>query len=329
MLPENASLFMRNRLRMLSLLLMVLSSGTALAAQPAAAQHQVSKGDTLWDIAAQHWQDPWQWPALWKLNPHIDDPDLIYPGTTLHLSSLGVSLSSPVTVQRQRKLRPTIHFQPTVGTENAAELSAEVILLSPERIAQAVKVAAGDDERELLSGLGDITTIARFDADKGAVYRQMGQFQRGSYQVIALVRIADVEPIQSGETSSRMAVSRVRQEIRRGDLVLSLPPRSEPPRLPLQLAAPQQVSIIGSVNARHLSQTQGWLVLDRGLADGLQTGSRFDIVPASPSDSDAEPSRLAGKIGLLTVLRSYDYFSLARIEHSLRPIKPNARLQAH
>jgi len=45
----------------------------------------VEKGDTLWDISAIFLEQPWLWPKLWRLNPEINNPHLIYPGDILTL----------------------------------------------------------------------------------------------------------------------------------------------------------------------------------------------------------------------------------------------------
>lgn len=45
----------------------------------------VEKGDTLWDISAVFLEQPWLWPQLWRLNPEINNPHLIYPGDVLKL----------------------------------------------------------------------------------------------------------------------------------------------------------------------------------------------------------------------------------------------------
>jgi hypothetical protein len=48
--------------------------------------YTVKEGDTLWDISGMYLAQPWLWPQLWKLNPQVDNPHLIYPGDVLSLS---------------------------------------------------------------------------------------------------------------------------------------------------------------------------------------------------------------------------------------------------
>lgn len=86
------------------------STGTAASPQQASGQQQqnvqaapaqataaspeqpgkylIRQGDTLWDIANAFYRDPFLWPLIWKSNPAVSDPDLIYPGNTLVVPSL-------------------------------------------------------------------------------------------------------------------------------------------------------------------------------------------------------------------------------------------------
>lgn len=45
----------------------------------------VQKGDTLWDLSGEFFGDPFTWPGLWEINPHIQNPHLIYPGDSLNM----------------------------------------------------------------------------------------------------------------------------------------------------------------------------------------------------------------------------------------------------
>lgn len=45
----------------------------------------VKKGDWLSKYAKQYLGDPHRWPEIWKLNPHIKNPHLIYPGQEVRI----------------------------------------------------------------------------------------------------------------------------------------------------------------------------------------------------------------------------------------------------
>ncbi|HVS12511.1 MAG TPA: LysM peptidoglycan-binding domain-containing protein [Thermoanaerobaculia bacterium] len=45
--------------------------------------HIIVRGDTLWDLAARFYGDPYLWPQLWERNQYILDAHWIYPGDPL------------------------------------------------------------------------------------------------------------------------------------------------------------------------------------------------------------------------------------------------------
>ncbi len=45
----------------------------------------VKKGDWLSKYAKEYLGDPHRWPEIWKLNPHIKNPHLIYPGQEVRI----------------------------------------------------------------------------------------------------------------------------------------------------------------------------------------------------------------------------------------------------
>lgn len=52
---------------------------------PDAEVHVVERGDTLWDLAARFYGDPYLWPQLWEQNRYVLDAHWIYPGDPLVL----------------------------------------------------------------------------------------------------------------------------------------------------------------------------------------------------------------------------------------------------
>ncbi|MFL6196852.1 MAG: LysM peptidoglycan-binding domain-containing protein [Thermoanaerobaculia bacterium] len=47
--------------------------------------HIVAKGDTLWNLAAKYYNNPYLWPQIWEKNKYILDAHWIYPGDPLAL----------------------------------------------------------------------------------------------------------------------------------------------------------------------------------------------------------------------------------------------------
>ncbi|HUI46807.1 MAG TPA: LysM peptidoglycan-binding domain-containing protein [Nitrospirota bacterium] len=52
------------------------------------AEYVIKQGDTLWDISNTYLKDPFLWPIIWKANPSIANPDMIYAGNKLAIPSL-------------------------------------------------------------------------------------------------------------------------------------------------------------------------------------------------------------------------------------------------
>lgn len=60
-----------------------MSADTAYAQEKEPEEYVVQKFDNLWDITDDKLADPFLWPRVWNVNPQIENPDLIYPGTKL------------------------------------------------------------------------------------------------------------------------------------------------------------------------------------------------------------------------------------------------------
>jgi hypothetical protein len=77
---------MRKILCFLFAIAILLTFG-ANAPTDAAEPYTIQKGDTLWDISGDKLNDKFLWPNLWRVNPQIENPDLIYPGDVIMIPS--------------------------------------------------------------------------------------------------------------------------------------------------------------------------------------------------------------------------------------------------
>lgn len=62
---------------------------------PGSEIYTIERGDTLWDLAARFYGDPYLWPQLWEQNRYILDAHWIYPGDPL---LLGVEVEAATTL---------------------------------------------------------------------------------------------------------------------------------------------------------------------------------------------------------------------------------------
>jgi hypothetical protein len=63
----------------------LIVSSLSFSQTPEYKDYTITKGDTLWDISDNELKDPFLWPKVWKENPEIKNPDLIYPGQKIRI----------------------------------------------------------------------------------------------------------------------------------------------------------------------------------------------------------------------------------------------------
>jgi hypothetical protein len=97
--------------------------------------HVVVKGDTLWDISAIFLEQPWLWPKLWRLNPEINNPHLIYPGDIIKL--VFDENGQPMLVLESNKVKASYKWSPTIRQKNKDD--SAIKLLPLEVIAPFIK----------------------------------------------------------------------------------------------------------------------------------------------------------------------------------------------
>lgn len=309
--------------------------------QDAPKSYVVVKGDTLWDISALYLDSPWLWPRLWQVNPEIDDPHLIYPGDKL---SLIWRDGQPVL-----SLKPVVKLSPKIRvSEKKAVPTVEEGLVLPylhsDRLVDqgtldsASRVLGTSDGRKFLTSADQLFISGESGHQNWGIYRAVESYQRQNpkAKIISLRLIAKATLNGMSSDFTSLKVESQRQEILLNDVAL--------PDLGIESVgfsttfypAPSPVgafaNILGSINGSQFSAKNQVLIIDRGTYDNLRQGSMFDLkaggatvfkkqgeytYDGSIGDKVELPDTEAGT---LMVIRPYEFFSLALVTNSTKPI---------
>jgi hypothetical protein len=261
--------------------------------------YTVKKGDTLWDIANKELKDSFLWPKVWKENPEIKNPDLIYPGEKIRIPLYLLQKEvTPVPEARLPEKAPKI--KPEVKPEIKPEIKVETpparvlapaqpeylvrqpILAASGYIADSVyyagKITDTENDRVII-GKGDYAYVKMSSpVKKGDKFYVVKVEEKVTHPVtgknlgylIAVLGVAEVEDPNPNDT--KIVVSDSYEEISPGDLLLNFH-KIEPPLAPEN---PRRPDVRGYVVAtRHLHVVNGtWdiVYIDRGRKDGLNVG---------------------------------------------------------
>ncbi|NBB08702.1 LysM peptidoglycan-binding domain-containing protein [Pseudomonas sp. SLFW] len=310
-------------------------------------RYTVVAGDTLWDISGKFLSQPWKWPQLWRANPQVHDPDLIYPGDTLTLIYVD---GQPRIVANRGESRGTIKLSPRVrstpiadaiptiplGAINAFLLNNRIID-TPEEFETAPYIVAGNGER-VLSGAGDrIYARGQFSPD----HVSYGVFRKGKTYFDPETNVPlgiNADDVGSGEIVAAegdiatVQMQRSTQEVRLGDRLFVSEERAINstfvPSEPQQeirgtiIDVPRGVTQIGEFDV---------VTLDRGKMDGLSDGNVLAIYKAGETVRD----RITGeqvkipdeRSGLLMVFRTYNHLAYGMVLHATRSLAVNDRVR--
>ena len=263
--------------------------------------YMVKRGDTLWGIASMYLRDPWDWPEVWYINPHIHNPHLIYPGDKLALAydsngrpQIRVVEASTLRLEPRLRSTPITSAIPTIPYSNIAAFLARPTVLTEDQIRDAPHVIAfrnnhviaGAGHIAYIGGLGD-ADHARYsvvhvgekvrDPDTG---RTLGYL--GIYTATALIS----QPV--GNPARAVLIDTARETLQGDKLVSSevQAPLNLEPRAPSTQVNGKIAWIVGDTGVSDLAGQYDIVVINRGSDAGLEAGNVLEVDQAGEEVRD-------------------------------------------
>jgi nucleoid-associated protein YgaU len=298
-----AGVFMRKIISLICLLLPILTNADELAIRADAPdRHVVVKGDTLWDISATFFKDPWKWQQIWGLNKDtIKDPHWIYPGDVVYLDRTTGTLR--VGEAPQQSPAPASEATAVPQNSNIVKLSPSARELASDHDSippiplSAIKpflskplVLENDDpsstptlvgtyeQRELL-GANDVAYVKYLPADKGTqwqVFRLGKTFtDPDSDEVLGHeVRYLGDATVEKFADLSEVRITKAVTEIAKGDYLATARssqafPNNFMPHAPASNIAAKVISIYGGMDQ---AGQNAIITINKGKRDGLEDG---------------------------------------------------------
>ncbi|MEZ4432308.1 MAG: LysM domain-containing protein [bacterium] len=255
-------------------------------------EYLVEQGDTLWDICAYYFDEPWRWPTVWALNPHITNPHWIYPGDILRLRRGEGTGPQPVGVV----VDP---FEYTIGASNARQVSINEGFIAEEPLDPPGTLAFSPHAYRYVS-LDDLVYLEMEDdelqkirvGDRFSVYHVMHDVihpdtGQNLGQKIRINGVVEVETVEKNVARARIVAAF--NEMERGQPVVRELDH-------YAVVAPRQnlIDLQGTVvdalpPTTELAQFDT-IFIDRGEKDGVQIGNRVFVMRRGDGRLDLDKS---------------------------------------
>jgi hypothetical protein len=341
--------------------LWVLSADTAAGMTPGKGFHIVKKGDTLWGITSEHFEDPRDWPQVWSFNPQLQNPHWIYPGDQLRLGA-------PVAADAITSARIRGGTLGSGTVARTALVPAETVFLrelgyidDPDQDVWG-QVVGAREERQLLADDNHVYMILRPGVDV-QVGQQLTIFQpsreppapagarRPPGKIIAFKGTVKIE---GWDAKKRVATGELIESLDVIERGFSVGPVGRRYHVvpPAASQVDMRARVLTSMYPLRLMGRDQVVFIDRGENDGIQPGNRLFVVRRGdawretlittttmastrilmdmPDQVEFEATPLEGDTEMLPeevvaemrVIRAHKYSSLALITESSEEVEP-------
>ncbi|MFA6014684.1 MAG: LysM peptidoglycan-binding domain-containing protein [Gallionellaceae bacterium] len=341
---------MRKIISLICLLLPILTYADTLSIRENAPDHHVVvKGDTLWDISATFFNDPWKWQQIWGLNKDsIKDPHWIYPGDIIYLDRTTGTLqvgepprqSDPEIIPNNRivKLSPRVreiaseqNTIPIVPLSAIGPFLAKPLVVEESNIDEAPVLIGTYEKREYLS-VNDIAYVKNLPSDKGTqwqVYRPSKTLVDPDTDEILghEVNYLGEAEVEKFATISELRISKAVREISKGDyfsLTQEVFPSHFEPRAPDGKIEAKVISIYGGMDE---ASQNGIITLNRGKRDGLENGhvlalyQKGEVIKSGTLFNRSVITLPDVRYGLVFVFRTFNKVSYALVLQTRLPVR--------
>ena len=280
------------------------------------------EGDTLWDVAERFFSDPWYWPTLWSFNPHITNPNWIFPGDIVYLTP-----PRPV-IHKSEKLSITESLH-TAGQPVEAVLGRRVGFISTDEYEGSGEITNSRLPREMLVREDDayvrFSTAKRVKTgDLFVIYRVEGEITHpvtGDSLGFWIRYLGIAKVVNTDAALTKTVFVTTFEEVSRGDRVAPFAPTQ---RLvpPIRNNVALSGTLVKSFQDLHIIGKNWYVVVDKGTNDGVQVGNRFVLRQRGDGYEEKNPDSLDDfpqeTYGELLVIEAGEKSSLAAVTYSAR-----------
>jgi LysM repeat protein len=301
-------------------------------------KYTIKKGDTLWDISNAFYKDPFLWPLLWKANPYITNPDLIYPGNKLAVPSLAPierAMEKPAEKPAEEKLPEETGASPLPGlrpkpqpkpAEEETPTRPKIIL--PEEAAVPIidkyaMLSAGfinqeEGEDRIIGAADTVKSLFSFD---DVVYIKVASPEGVNIgdKFLIYMPLNKVKHPRTGDSYGRLikglgilqVTAKDKPDVLTAKITLSfdaiekgsrITPYQEP-SLIYQQSQKRKKDISGYIlevlDGRTINAQTDIVYLDKGSADGVEPGDRLNVY--LEHENSELPRKLIGEVQVFIV----------------------------
>ncbi len=291
-------------------------------------EYEVVKGDTLWDISAEFLHDPFQWPNVWKQNPQIKNPHLIYPGDLIRLSVVdgravidvlrpdgagGYSSVAGGTASAGKKrmrngrevLSPAVHEEELI--QSVSSEAAEAIrnftrsphVMATDELQDAAYVLSATDER-LASANGDEIYARGFKGPQVENYNifrpsePLVDPETGAILGYEAKRVADAKLTRGGDPAT-LRLFNSAQETLVGDRLVPKHQNRIDTIVPKAVDPSMSAKVISLYDSLARAAQHQVVVINKGINQGMLAGSVLEIASGTSAVFDKQANNGEGE----------------------------------